>query len=315
LTTAASAIGIEGPVETAGASPASVLRSKLGDLVAMAVVFAILVGVWYLAAIYYNYGALARHDSLIGTSNSWNRLGFWRQIGDALNYGFPTLPAPHQVLASFWSAAITPPGASGSIWSDYIATGEEAIFGFLLGAFVAIGLGFLFVRFRLLELSLFPYVVMSQTVPIVALTPVLLHALGLGLRAKLLIAAYLAFYPITVSAVKGLRSVDPLAEELMRSYAGSGRQAFLKLQLPTSLPYLFTGFKIGVAASLIGAIIAELPTGSLSGFGWGIINAFEYDQNILLWTMIVGAATLGLALYFAVVLLEKAAVHTRREAG
>jgi NitT/TauT family transport system permease protein len=288
-------------------------RSRGRDAAVIAAVFAVIIGLWYLGAIYYNWGSLALHYSDLGQTAVWQHMNFIDKVRATLNQPLPTLPAPHQVFANLWSRLAEPPSSSGNLWVDFATTGTEAVLGFVLGAVLAIILAFVFVRSRILELSLFPYVVMSQTVPIVALVPALVVALGLGLRAKVLVAAYLAFYPITVSAVKGLRSVDPLAEELMRSYAASSRQVFLKLRLPSALPYIFTGLKIGITASVIGAIISELPVGSQFGFGRAIIDASQYGLNILLWSTIVASGLLGLFLYGCVVLLERVIVRTRLE--
>jgi len=300
-----------GSAAVPGSRPKSRLQGRILDLAAIIGVFALVVGFWYLAAIYYNLGSLRLHYDDLGQLGYWNHLGFWRQAGAALNWSTPTLPAPHQVLANLWSRLDESPSASGNLWVDLGTTGSEAVLGFLLGSAVGIALAFAFVKSRILELSLFPYVVMSQTVPIVALVPALVVALGLGLRAKVLIAAYLAFYPVTVSAVKGLRSINPLAHELMRSYAAGAWQTYLKLRLPAALPFIFTGLKIGITASVIGAIIAELPVGSEFGFGRAIIDASTYGQNILLWATIAGCGLLGLALYLAVVGTEKLVVRNR----
>jgi NitT/TauT family transport system permease protein len=288
-------------------------RSRVRDLGAIAGVFLVIIAFWYVGAIYYNWGSLALHYSDLGQASVWQHMSYLDKVRATLNEPLPTLPTPHQVLANLWSRLAEPPSANGNLWVDFATTGTEAVLGFLVGAVLAIVLAFAFVRSRILELSLFPYVVMSQTVPIVALVPALVVALGLGLRAKVLVAAYLAFYPITVSAVKGLRSVDPLAEELMRSYAASSRQVFLKLRLPSALPYIFTGLKIGITASVIGAIISELPVGSQFGFGRAIIDASQYGLNILLWSTIVASGLLGLVLYGCVVLFERMIVRTRLE--
>jgi NitT/TauT family transport system permease protein len=159
-----------------------------------------------------------------------------------------------------------------------------------------------------------PYVVASQTVPIVALVPAIMVSLGLGLRSEVLISAYLAFFSITISTYKGLQSVQPVAFELMRSYAASPRQVFLKLRLPAAIPFLFTGLKIGVTASLVGAIIAELPSGSPHGLGQALLNASQYSLNILLWSTVLSAALLGLVLYGAVVVAERLIVRWHVEA-
>jgi len=182
----------------------------------------------------------------------------------------------------------------------------------VIGSIIAIVLAYLFVASRVIELALFPYAVMSQTVPVIALVPALVVILGVGYESKIAIAAYLAFYPVTVSAVKGLRSVDVTARELMRSYAASSRQVLMKLRIPAALPYVFTGLKIGATASLIGAIVSELPAGSFYGLGVAILGASSNHQNIDLWATIIASGLLGLTLYLLVVAGERAVVRRRR---
>jgi NitT/TauT family transport system permease protein len=166
-------------------------------------------------------------------------------------------------------------------------------------------LAILFMSSRVLTQSLMPFVVASQTIPIVALVPPIMITLGLGLRSEVLISAYLAFFSITISTYKGLQSVQPMAFELMRSYAANSWQVFAKLRFPAALPFLFTGLKVGVTASLVGAIIAELPSGSSHGLGQGLVAASTYSNNIQLWSTMFAAACLGLALYGLVVLAEQ----------
>jgi NitT/TauT family transport system permease protein len=159
-----------------------------------------------------------------------------------------------------------------------------------------------------------PYVVASQTVPIIALVPPLIVTIGLGLRSEILVSAYLAFFSITISTYKGLQSVEPLAFDLMRSYAASRRQTFLKLRLPAALPFMFTGLKIGVTASLIGAVVAELSSGSSHGLGQRLVTTTTDGLYIPLWSTIVATACLGLLLYGVLVAVEKSLVRQRAEA-
>jgi NitT/TauT family transport system permease protein len=287
------------------------LRRFAASAAPVVVVFGILIGMWYIASIYYNLGALRTYYSNIGAPGVWNRMTTLQQWGAALNAQAPTLPAPHQVMANLWSRLDESDTAPFNLWADLRTTAIEAVFGFVIGSIASLILAYLFVRSRVLELSLFPYVVMSQTIPIIALVPALVVILQVGFQSKVVVAAYLTFYPVTMSAVKGLRSVDPLGEELMRSYAASGRQTFLKLRLPSSLPYLFTGLKIGITASLIGAIVSELPTGSQTGLGVSILGASSSGLTINLWATIVACGLLGLLMYGVIVATESLVVRAK----
>jgi len=167
------------------------------------------------------------------------------------------VPTPSQTFSDVFNDLKQSPTADGTLWSDVFWTGQVAVLGFLLGSAIGIGLALLFLSSRILAQALMPYVVASQTVPIIALVPPLIVTIGLGIRSEILVSAYLAFFSITItiSTYKGLQSVEPLAFDLMRSYAASRRQIFTKLRLPASLPFMFTGLKIGVTASLIGATL------------------------------------------------------------
>ena len=151
-------------------------------------------------------------------------------------------------------------------------TWREAAIGFVVGAVVGIGLAAVFVHSGLLERAFVQYVIASQTIPIVALAPMIVFAFGQDVTSVVIIAAYLTFFPVTISMIRGLRSPDPRALELMRSYAASRRSIFWKLRMPASLPYLFTALKIAATASIVGAIVGEGPGGIPDGLGRAIIN-------------------------------------------
>jgi NitT/TauT family transport system permease protein len=182
----------------------------------------------------------------------------------------------------------------------------EALAGFLIGAALGLGLGIVFTQSRTAERALVPYVVASQTVPIVAIAPLIVIFLPVGFLAVAIIAAYLTFFPVTMGALRGLRSADPRAVELMRSYASSPRQILLKLQLPSALPYLFASFRIAASASVVGAIIGELPSGIPHGLGSSILNFKQYYVSgpEKLWATIIVAAALGLVFVGLVRLAE-----------
>jgi NitT/TauT family transport system permease protein len=181
-------------------------------------------------------------------------------------------------------------------------TWREAAIGFGLGALLGLALATIFVHVRLLERALVPYVIASQTIPIIALAPMLVFAIGQGVLAVVLIATYLTFFPVTIAMIRGLRSVDPRALELMRSYAASRAEIYWKVRLPASLPYLFTALKISATASIVGAIIGE-DTGAIQqGLGRVITTFNQYYATgpEKLWTAIFAASLLGIA-FFSVI--------------
>ncbi len=161
---------------------------------------------------------------------------------------------------------------AGYLFGAALYTWREAALGFALGAVIGLGLATAFVHSRLLERAFVPYVVASQTVPIIALAPMIVFALGQGVAAVVVISMYLTFFPVTIAMIRGLRSFDPRALELMRSYAATDRQIYRKLRFPASLPYLFTALKIGATASIVGAIIGEDAGGIQAGLGRVIID-------------------------------------------
>ena len=185
-------------------------------------------------------------------------------------------------------------------------TWREAALGFLLGAAVGLILATIFVHSRLAERALVPYVVASQTVPIIAIAPMITYAFGGNVASVVVIATYLTFFPVTIAMIRGLRSLDPRALELTRSYAASRWDVYRKLRLPASLPYLFTALKIAATASIVGAIIGEGPGGIANGLGRAIIN---YNQYYItgpekLWAAIIASGLLGVAFYVVVRAVE-----------
>ena len=183
-----------------------------------------------------------------------------------------------------------------------IFTFREAFGGFVFGALLGLALAIVFVHSALLERALVPYVVASQTVPIIAIAPVVVIWLQGGWLAVAVISAYLTFFPVTIAGLRGLRSPDPRALELMRSYASSSRDVLLKVRLPAAAPYLFAAFKVAATASVVGAIIGELPSGIRDGLGGAILNfnQFYVSGPPKLWAAIIVAAIVGIG-FFALV--------------
>ena len=213
----------------------------------------------------------------------------------------PTLPAPHQVATNFFeNTFLRKVTSSRSLvyhsWVTLSATLLGFAFGTLLGVAIAVGI----VHVKTLDRSLMPWIITSQTIPILALAPmiiVVLAAIGLtGLIPKALISTYLSFFPVAVGMVKGLRSPELTHLDLMHTYHASRSQIFWKLRVPASRPFLFTSMKVAVAASLVGAIVGELPTGAVAGIGAKLLNGSYYSQTIDMFAALVAGSILAIIL-------------------
>lgn len=237
-------------------------------------------------------------------------------------FNIPDQKLPH-LFTIFSEFGVRTQGGNGptlavTMLKNAAVTFGEALLGFTLGGLLGCALAVLFASSQLLERGLLPFVVGSQTVPILAIAPMVVVGLGrLGapdLISKAVVAAYLTFFPVTIGMLRGLRSVPPDALALMRSYAATGGQTFWKLRLPAALPYLFTSFKVAATASVIGAIVAELPAGSKSGIGVTIINAAQYynSRPPVLYAAVLVAGLIGLVFYGAVALAERLIIRERK---
>jgi NitT/TauT family transport system permease protein len=194
---------------------------------------------------------------------------------------------------------------------------RESLTGFAIGGVLGVALATLFVHFRLIERAFVPYVVASQTIPIIALAPLIMFFTGHNASSVIIIATYLCFFPVTIAMLRGLRSPDPRALELMRSYAASRRSVLWKLRFPASLPYLFTALKITATASIVGAIVGEGPGGMQEGLGRALM--FFSQQYAIspekLWASIFVTAGLGILFYLAVVAVEQWVLRGRAQAA
>jgi NitT/TauT family transport system permease protein len=195
-----------------------------------------------------------------------------------------------------------------------VFTFREAFLGFVFGGLLGFLLGAIFAHSHLLERSLMPYVVASQTVPILAIAPMVVIWLQAGWLSVAVIAAYLTFFPVTINTLRGLRSPDPMALELMHSYAASTWTILWKLRFPAALPLIFTALKISATASVVGAIIGELPSGIRDGLGGAILNFNSYyiSGPERLWATIIITAFVGIFFYLLVSLVEYAILRNRR---
>ncbi|MEM7130604.1 MAG: ABC transporter permease [Chloroflexota bacterium] len=190
---------------------------------------------------------------------------------------------------------------------------QEALLGFLMGSLLGFGLGILFAHSNLLERGLLPYVVASQTIPLLAIAPMVVIWLGGSFLSVAVIAAYLTFFPVTINTLIGLRSPKPTAVELMHSYAATPSQILWKLRVPAALPYIFTALKVSATASVVGAIIGELPSGIADGLGRVILNFNQYYATgpEKLWASILFASLTGLLFFLVIVFLEMLFVGQR----
>ncbi|MDT8345890.1 MAG: ABC transporter permease subunit, partial [Thermohalobaculum sp.] len=214
-----------------------------------------------------------------------------------------------------WQTTVEKPVTSkrSLVYHGWI-TLSATLLGFVMGTALGMALAIGIIHNRAMDLSVMPWVIASQTIPILAIAPmiiVVLNAVGIaGLVPKAVISTYLSFFPVVVGMTKGLRAPDALHLDLMTTYSASRRQVFWKLRFPASLPYLFTSMKVAVAASLVGAIVGELPTGAVAGLGARLLAGSYYGQTIQIWSALFAAAALAAALV-AVVGLAKGVVDRR----
>jgi NitT/TauT family transport system permease protein len=223
--------------------------------------------------------------------------------------GTALLPRPDQVATTFGTSVFGWPITSPrNLLYHAGVTAEAALvglaFALVLGVAIAVGI----VHFRVLDRSLMPWVIASQTIPILAIAPmvvVVLGNLGLsGLPPKAAISGYLAFFPIVVGMVTGLRAPDSIQFDLMRTYSASGQQVFAKLRLPASVAFLFPALRVSVALSVMGAIVAELPTGAQAGLGARLLAGSYYGQTLMIWATLAMAALLSASLLGVTALAE-----------
>jgi NitT/TauT family transport system permease protein len=231
-----------------------------------------------------------------------------------------TFPHMHDIVGQlFEPSRRNGPLLIDVLWDAALFTAKEAAVGFFLGASIGFTLAVILAHSRLLQRGFLPWIVASQTVPILAIAPMVVIWLGgRGLSDWLsvsVIAAYLTFFPVTINTLRGLESADPRALELMRSYAANRWRILWKVRVPASLPYLFTALKVSATASVVGAIIGELPASIQSGLGGAILNFNQYYASSppSLWATNLIAALLGITFFLAIVVAEKLVVRRAPE--
>lgn len=271
--------------------------SKLTEnrVVPVLVIVAGLLVLWLIGAVWLNSPQLI--DGYQRNNQQWD---FARLVADAWSSKRPVLPAPQQVAEEFYKSVTLDVTSKRSLVYHAGITAGATLLGFAMGALLGVLLAVGIVHIRTLDLSLMPWIITSQTIPILAIAPMIVVVLGqmglTGLVPKAIISAYLCFFPITIGLVKGLRAPDPLQMDLMRTYSASQPQTFWKLRWPAAMPYLFAGLKVAIAIALVGAIVGELPTGAQAGIGARLLAGSYFGQTIQLWAALVMASLLGVAM-------------------
>ena len=264
-----------------------------------------LIAIWYVASVLMNLVLVRDGFEREETPYTVSDL-----IAGTMSAERPLLPAPHQVIAAFTDSVFGyPPTAPRSLVYHSAVTLSATLLGFALGALLGVALALMIVHSRVLERSLLPWIICSQMVPILALAPifiVVLGAIGLhGLLPKSIISAYLCFFPITIGMVKGFTAPDPMQLDLMRTWSATPRQVLSKLRWPSAVPYLFASLKVAISISLIGAIVAELPTGAEAGIGARLLAGSYYGQTVQIWSALLASAILASGLIGLVDLAER----------
>ncbi len=259
----------------------------------VAVVVAAIMIIWYGFTVHLN--APWQIDRYEKAGTEWQMRDLVR---DTMAQERPVLPAPHQIVAEIWKTTVKKKVTSKrSLIYHGSVTLSSTLLGFVMGTILGIGLAVSIVENRAMDKSLMPWIITSQTIPILAIAPmiiVVLNAVGLsGLVPKAMISTYLSFFPVVVGMVKGLRSPDPMLMDLMRTYRSSRLQTFWKLRLPASVPFLFASMKVAIAISLVGAIVGELPTGAVAGLGARLLAGSYYGQTIQIWSALISAACMA----------------------
>jgi NitT/TauT family transport system permease protein len=293
---------------------ATTSKPSVSSLFPITVILLAVVVAWYGLTVYLNaQGAIERVLDALGP---WT----WQDLINAtLNMQRPVLPAPHQVAADLWASLVNWPLDSPRNLLYHVAvTGESTLVGFAMGTALGLVLSICIVHSRTLDRALLPWVVASQSVPVLAIAPIVLVILGSmgfsGVAPKAVIAMYLCFFPVTVAMVQGLRSPQVIETEMMHTYAASRWQALWMLRLPAALPFLFPALRVGIAAGLVGAMVAELPTGAQAGLGARLLTGSYYGQTIQIWSALVMSALLGLTLTGIVATIETLVLGHRRQA-
>ena len=286
----------------AAAVPSLPARGE-GNAFPVAVICLVILVVWYIAAIPMNWVVTESKIAAAGGG-----------AADILYYSWnekrPVIPAPHQIVMELWNAVfMVKPWAVKSLLYHGWVTLSSTLLGFVLGSLFGIALAIAIVHSTFLSKSLMPWIIASQTIPILAIAPMVIVVLGslgfTGLLPKSLISMYLCFFPVTIGMVKGLTSPDPMQLDLMRTYNASASDVLWKLRFPSSVPFLFTSLKVAVAIALTGAIVGELPTGAIAGIGARLLQGSYYGQTVQIWAALFMGSFLAAGLVWLVGVAER----------
>lgn len=268
------------------------------------VLLAIIV-IWYVAAVWMNStwvrDQAARAETVLSTTDL---------VQQALSLDRPVLPAPHQVATGLWEGITGQKITSkrSLVWHAWV-TLSATLAGFVIGTAAGILLAVGIVHSRVMDQSVMPWAVASQTVPILAIAPMVIVVFAsagvTGLLPKAFIAVWLCFFPVLVGMVKGLRTPDAMQLDLMQSWNASRAQQFWHLRLPSSMPYMFTSLKVAIAAALVGTIVGELPAGATAGLGARLLSGSYYGQTVQIWSALFAAAILAAALVALIGVIER----------
>ncbi|NSL56878.1 ABC transporter permease [Uliginosibacterium aquaticum] len=283
-------------------------------LVPVATLLAVGLVLWYLLAIWLNAAGVI--ERVLAPQGAWS----WQELVAAtFSMQRPVLPVPHQIALDLWTSIFDAPlDSPRNLLLHAWVTAGATLTGFLMGLVLGGLLAVCIVHSRTLDRALMPWIVASQSVPVLAIAPIVLIILGslgiTGMLPKATIAMYLCFFPVTVAMVQGLRAPQRLEMELIHTYSASRIQTFFVLRLPSSLPFLFPSLRVAIAAGLAGTIVAELPTGAQAGLGARLLTGSYYGNTLQIWSALIMAALLGVVLTALVAAVEYLIVGRRRQA-
>lgn len=286
------------------------------NVIPVLTIVAALIALWYIAVVPMNAQWTQDQARRAGQDISFTEL-----VADTMSQSRPRLPAPHQVAQELWNSTIVEEmtGRRGFMNTGSLSnrsliyhgwvTLSATLLGFAIGSGLGIALAVGIVHNRAMDASVMPWAIASQTIPILAIAPmiiVVLNAVGItGLIPKAIISTYLSFFPVVVGMVKGLRAPDQMQLDLMKTYSASGPQVFAKLRWPSAMPYLFASLKVGIAAALVGAIVAELPTGASAGLGARLLSGSYFGQTLQIWSALFAAAILAASMVALIGLIQR----------
>jgi NitT/TauT family transport system permease protein len=300
---------VTGPATGAEPPASPSIRRRLRPVTGFLTVFVLMLIVWEL--IKFIGGSAWRYDSFLGT-------GIAIDHQPPLVFPFATdikLPHTWDIAAEFFALDAVGATTLERLVGAALFTLRNAAIGFALGSMLGLGLAILLVHVQILERAIVPLIVASQTIPIIAIAPLIVIGLKADWFGVAIVSTYLTFFPVTIAALRGLRAYDPRALELMRSYAASRGAILRKLRLPAARPYLFTGFRIAAPAAVVGAIVGELPSLIQDGLARQIITGMQYySLNAeYLWAAIAISSVLGIGVYLLVAGVEAFVLrHERR---